>query len=205
METNDKLHMLLKLGKEISRERDLDKLMVIVRDLARDVLEADRCSIFLYDRSRDELWTKTAHEVDEIRISAQKGVAGTVALTKETQIVVDAYNDFRFDSGVDEKTGYHTRNMVTVPLLDKSGNTMGVFQALNKKEGFFTNQDAELLILIGEYVSSSIEQAYFKEEKDKLEAQLRRAEKMETIGTLAGGVAHDLNNILGAIVGYPDL
>jgi signal transduction histidine kinase/ActR/RegA family two-component response regulator len=44
-----------------------------------------------------------------------------------------------------------------------------------------------------------------EEEKNRLETQLKRAEKMEAIGTLAGGVAHDLNNVLGGIVGYPDL
>jgi two-component system cell cycle sensor histidine kinase/response regulator CckA len=42
-------------------------------------------------------------------------------------------------------------------------------------------------------------------EKKKLQARLQRAEKMEAIGTLAGGIAHDLNNILSGIVSYPDL
>ena len=44
-----------------------------------------------------------------------------------------------------------------------------------------------------------------EEDKKKLESKLQRAQKMEAIGTLAGGVAHDLNNILSGIVGYPDL
>jgi len=53
--------------------------------------------------------------------------------------------------------------------------------------------------------SDITERTQAERERGKLQAKLQRSEKMEAVGTLAGGVAHDLNNILSGIVSYPDL
>ena len=153
------LAILLEFGKVINKTKSLDDVLASMANFARDILQADRCSIFIYDKHKEELWSKVAHDAEPIRISTKKGVAGYAALSKETQIVVDAYNDYRFNREVDKTTGYLTQTILSVPLLDNQENTIGVFQALNKKEGIFTNVDAELLLLISNYAASAIENA----------------------------------------------
>ncbi|WP_041959675.1 HD domain-containing phosphohydrolase [Sulfurospirillum arsenophilum] len=160
MNTAEKqLAILLEFGKVINKTKSLDGVLESMANFARDILQADRCSIFIYDKHKDELWSKVAHEVHPIRISAKKGLAGYAALSQETQIVVDAYNDYRFNREVDKATGYLTQTILSVPLLDNQENTIGVFQALNKKKSIFTNVDAELLLLISNYAASAIENA----------------------------------------------
>ncbi len=152
-----RVKLLLSSAERISREQDVDKLLIMLSDLARDVLEVDRCSLFLLDRERDELWTKVAHGVEEIRVPANKGIVGWVAQKGETLVVNDAYSDPRFNPEVDRKTGYRTKNVLAIPLLSKRGNILGVFQAVNKIKGKFTPEDVELFTLLGGYASSAIE------------------------------------------------
>lgn len=159
LHVEEKLAILLRIGKEIQKVHELEPLLGILGNLARDVLEAERCSIFLYDDKEHELWTMVAHQVREIRVPADKGVVGHAALSREVQLVADAYNDFRFNPDVDKNTGYMTRNVLAVPLLDAHGDVLGVFQALNKQQGDFSRIDVDLLVLISEYAAAALERA----------------------------------------------
>lgn len=174
------LSILIELGKVIAKESDINKILVSIADTARELIEAERCSLFVYDKEKDELWTKVAHGVDDIiKIPANKGIAGYAKLSRDVQIVVDAYSDFRFNPEIDKKTGYVTRSVLAVPLFDSHNEVIGVFQALNKKFGYFSNLDAELLILIGNYASFMIENALLyqklKETQNKIILKLSSA------------------------------
>lgn len=69
------------------------------------------------------------------------------------------------------------------PLYDNAGNVVGAIESIR----------------------DITERKQIEEEKRNLQERLQRAEKMEALGTLAGGVAHDLNNVLGVVVGYTEL
>ncbi len=165
-----RVKILLSSAEKISREQDVDKLLVMLSDLAREVLEVDRCSLFLLDRDKNELWTKVAHGVDEIRVPADKGVVGWVAQHGENLVVNDAYSDSRFNPEVDKRTGYKTKNILAIPLFDKNGDILGVFQAVNKLKNGFTHDDLELFNLLGGYASSAIENSI-------LQAKIKEAHK----------------------------
>lgn len=104
-----------------------------------ELLEAERGTLFLLDRLRGELWSKVATSADgpmfEIRIPSDSGIAGTVASSGETINIADAYEDPRFDRSVDEASGFRTRSILCIPLVDKSENVLGVAQILNKRSG----------------------------------------------------------------------
>ncbi|MGI5861669.1 MAG: HD domain-containing phosphohydrolase [Myxococcales bacterium] len=164
----DKLSAILDVAKAMTAQRDLDRLLDLILTAAARVVDADRCSLFIVDRERRELWTKIAQGTGEIRIPLDTGIAGYVAQTGATVNIVDAYADPRFNRNVDLSTGYRTRNILCVPMWGVSGEVSGVLQALNKREGAFTSEDEELLVALGGQAAASIDNALLHEEINRL-------------------------------------
>ena len=116
----------------IATEKDIDQLLILLADMGRDLISADRCTVWLLNHKTRELWSKVAHGVDRIVIPCSAGIAGCVATTGDSLIINDPYNDNRFDKEIDKRTGYHTRNILGLPIHDGEGKIIGVFQAINK-------------------------------------------------------------------------
>ena len=166
-----KLGGILDVAKALVAERDLDRLLKLIVLAASRVVEADRCSLFLVDRARNELWSKVAQGVGtrEIRFPMGKGIAGTVAQTNVPVNIPEAYADPRFNAGVDKETGYRTKSILCVPMRSLEGEVVGVLQALNKRgEGPFTDEDEELLSALGGQAAAAINNVLLHQEIEQL-------------------------------------
>ena len=166
-EEHRRLTVLFNITRNISIELKLDKLLFILMDEVKRALKADRCTVFLLDRDKNELWSKVAHGEREIRFPGNLGIAGYVTTTGDVLNIPDAYADSRFNREIDKKTGYHTKNMLAFPMRNKLGEIIGVFQVLNKYEGPFTNNDEQLLDAISVISATQIENAQLYEEQKK--------------------------------------
>ncbi|HXZ45028.1 MAG TPA: GAF domain-containing protein, partial [archaeon] len=166
----EKLTALLDVGKAMASERNLDRLLQLILSEVTKVMEADRSSLFLVDRERNELWSKIAQglEVREIRIKIGMGISGYVAQTGKTVNIQDAYNDPRFNQETDRRTGYRTHSILCVPMLNKMNEVIGVLQVLNKRDGVFTREDEELLLALSSQGAVAIENAILYEDIQRL-------------------------------------
>jgi sigma-B regulation protein RsbU (phosphoserine phosphatase) len=148
----------------IGREQSIDELVRLNSDFARDLVGADRCSLWLIDPQREELWTKTAHGVEPIRIPMGMGLVGACIEGDEVLRVNDAGTETRLLRGVDEASGYKTAQVLCVPMRAE-GKVIGALQLLNKTSGF-TETDAGLLGLLAHFAASAIEGERLRQEAE---------------------------------------
>ena len=187
---SDPLVSLVKISRSITALTDIDELLRVIAEETKNAIQADRCTVFLWDKDTDELWSKVAlglNSSQEIRFPADKGLAGYVVKSGETLNIVDAYQDPRFNPEVDNKTGYRTKTILCMPIMNNNKEIIGAFQVLNKIDGVFTKNDEDLLIAIGGSASIALENAQLFDQQ----LQLYREQKLlfeSFIDTLATSI-----------------
>jgi len=178
------LWRILEVTRQLSAPTDLDALLQQVIDAARDLLDADRGTVFLYDDKTNELYAQVAHGTKEIRFPANVGIAGECAQSRQIVRVDDCYADPRFNQEIDKKTGYRTRCSLTVPLIGHDDTLVGVMQLLNKGiDDSFDEQDEQLALALAAQCAVVLQRAVLIEEhlvKQKMDRDLALAREIQS-------------------------
>jgi adenylate cyclase len=122
---------------------------------------AERSTLFMHDPETGELWSRVAEGTDskEIRLPSYGGLVGTSFTTGEILNIADAYADERFNPEFDRQTGFKTRSILCMPLMDRLGQPIGVMQVLNKLDGPFTSLDETRLNAFSAQAAVALENA----------------------------------------------
>jgi HD-GYP domain-containing protein (c-di-GMP phosphodiesterase class II) len=146
------LHELNKIGVALSAQRNIRHLLQMILSQSREITSADAGSLYLVERGKDH----ETHKDDRLRFKLTQNdsvmvpfeertmpldettISGYAALTGKLVNVADAYNlpqgsPFRYGRSFDEKSGYRTKSILTVPMLDHDDQVIGVVQLINKK------------------------------------------------------------------------
>ena len=172
------LEPILAVAAKLAAPFDLRTMLREVVEAGKQVLGADRGTVWLYDPASDELLLEVATDVEPIRVPAGKGLVGSCARNRALINVRDCYSDTRFDPSMDQRTGYRTRCMITLPLIDHKGILVGVMQLLNKSQGVFEETDERLATVLAAQCAIALQRVRMTEaliEGEKMRQQLEMA------------------------------
>jgi diguanylate cyclase (GGDEF)-like protein len=162
------LNTLIEMTTLINSSLDTARVREKVIEAATRLLGAEAGSLLLFDHKTGELFFEVAlgekgSRVKAIRLKARTGIAGWVAEQRTPVLSNDVAADPRFFPGVDEQSGFVTRNLVCVPVMAKD-RLIGVLEALNKIDGDFGEDDVTILYALGNQVAIAIENAQLYQE-----------------------------------------
>jgi GAF domain-containing protein len=157
------LNRLLEVTGLLNSTLKLEELLGLILSSASELLDAETSSLFLLDEETGELTVEVAtgqpaEDVVKQRVPAGAGVVGWVVANDEPAVVDNPASDPRFYRGIDEKTGFETRNVLAAPLRTKE-RVIGVVEVINKRAGSFGERDVELATALASHAAAAIDNA----------------------------------------------
>lgn len=208
---DEEIATLVAISNLITSNLEFTPLLAAISGETSKVLDADRTTIFLYDTEHHELEAAYAEGLgpNAIRMSANLGIAGHAATTRQVLNVEDAYREPWFHQEIDEQTGYKTKTVLCAPLISPAGTLVGVAECLNKRHEPFTPADEHTLTMLSPLFAVAIENALLyrdlQEEvrqNEQMTAEKIRSERLAMVGRMAGAVTQDIAGPMEEIVTY---
>ncbi len=182
------MEAILGVTRALAAPFDLMTMLGEVVGAAKQVLRAERGSVWLYDAAADELVLEVATGIRPVRVRSGTGLVGACAKARQIINVPDCYADPRFDPSVDKASGYRTRCMLTLPLVDHKDVLVGVMQVLNKTDGVFDTYDEALATALAAQCAVALQRvrmldAVIEGEKMRHGLEMAREVQMSTLPT----------------------
>ena len=182
------MEAILRVTRGLAAPFDLTTMLGEVVAAAKQVLDAERGSVWLYDAATNELVLEVATGIRPIRVPSGSGLVGACARERLIINVPDCYGDPRFDPSVDKASGYRTRCMLTLPLVDHKDALVGVMQVLNKRDGVFDAYDEVLATALAAQCAVALQRvrmtgALIEGEKMRQALEMAREVQMSTLPT----------------------
>ncbi|NRF90732.1 HD domain-containing protein [Paenibacillus frigoriresistens] len=181
LDPQEMLRVIFDYAAKIANERILDNVLMLMADMGREMIVSDRCTVWLLDTNKNELWSKVAHGLDEIRIPSTAGLVGYAVTNDKAVFIHDAYSNEEYKSYLlngalrtDQQTGYRTKALMVIPFRNSQGEIMGAYQAINKLTASeqFSDKDLEYLTLASSYAGKSLESALLTNEIEETQKEI---------------------------------
>lgn len=176
-------------------EETFDRITAL---LSRILGVAHACISFV---DRERVWFKSAHGLSVSQVNREPGLCHTVVETGALVHYEDASTDSRSRSNSLTKGEDGIRFYVGAPLVDRAGFRIGTLCAFSSTPRCLTEAEGQIVTDLTSLVMHEVDARRTRNQLERTEAVLRHSQRLESIGIVASGVAHDFNNMLGGIIG----
>jgi adenylate cyclase len=159
---SERANGLLMMIQSLSQDLGTQSMILTITMHANQLVQADRCTVFLVDEAKQQLWSVSTDSGKEIRIPKTAGLAGECATEVSLINIPDAYEDQRFNQAIDKKTGYRTKSVLVVPVQNEhQTKILAVIQMINKSEfdgeiGVFDEEDVQIMETFAQFVGTRL-------------------------------------------------
>ena len=147
---------LASFGNKLLNSTSLEEGLPLIATYSCNIMSSERCSIFVYDKKTDELWTTLADGIERIVIDVNKGIVGKSIQTKELILENDVDKNPYFLKDIDKNSGFTTKNLIVTPIFNEDKKVIGALELLNK-EGGFNNEDEKFMRFFANFISTFID------------------------------------------------